>query len=82
MAKEGSGEGAKDLAFSRRRWWVGGLFFTVLLFESIKVTREQNKGIRDAGSTADFRILFEIFETLKIFFFVETFNFLKFLIFL
>ena len=22
-----------------------------------------NKGIRDAGSTADFRILFEIFET-------------------
>ena len=40
------------------------------------------KGIRDAGSTADFRILFEIFETLEIFDFFETFNFfLKFLIF-
>ena len=26
-----------------------------------------NKGIRDAGSTADFRILFEIFEILEIF---------------
>ena len=25
-----------------------------------------NKGIRDAGSTADFRILFEIFEILEI----------------
>ena len=25
------------------------------------------KGIRDAGSTADFRILFEIFEILEIF---------------
>ena len=25
----------------------------------------KNKGIRDAGSTADFRILFEIFEILE-----------------
>ena len=24
---------------------------------------DDNKGIRDAGSTADYRILFEIFET-------------------
>ena len=39
------------------------------------------KGIRDAGSTADFRILFEIFEILEIFDFFETFNFFKFLIF-
>ena len=31
------------------------------------------KGIRDAGSTADFRILFEIFEILEIFDFFETF---------
>ena len=31
-----------------------------------------NKGIRDAGSTADFRILFEIFEILEIFDFFET----------
>ena len=37
-----------------------------------------NKGIRDAGSTADFRILFEIFETLEIFDFFETFKFLEF----
>ena len=41
-----------------------------------------NKGIRDAGSTADFRILFEIFETLEIFDFFETFKFFKFLNFL
>ena len=34
-----------------------------------------NKGIRDAGSTADFKILFEIFETLEIFDFFKTFNF-------
>ena len=40
-----------------------------------------NKGIRDAGSTADFRILFEIFEILEKFDFFETLNFLIFLIF-
>ena len=34
-----------------------------------------NKGIRDAGSTANFRILFEIFEILEILIFFETFNF-------
>ena len=33
-----------------------------------------NKGIRDAGITADFRILFEIFEILEIFDFFETFK--------
>ena len=31
-----------------------------------KNTVFKNKGIRDAGSTADFRILFEIFEILEI----------------
>ena len=35
----------------------------------------QNKGARDAGSTADFRILFKIFETLEILYFFETLNF-------
>ena len=35
------------------------------------------KGIRDAGSTADFRILFEIFEILEKFDFFETFKFLN-----
>ena len=35
----------------------------------------ENKGIRDAGSTADFRILFEIFEILEVFDFFKTFNF-------
>ena len=34
-----------------------------------------NKGIRDAGSTADFRILFEIFEILEIFDFFLNFEF-------
>ena len=34
------------------------------LFEKIL---RRNKGIRDAGSTVDFRILFEIFEILEIF---------------
>ena len=33
----------------------------------------KNKGIRDAGSTADFRILFKNFEILEIFDFFETF---------
>ena len=37
-----------------------------------------NKGIRDAGSTADFRILFEIFESLEIFDFFETFKIFEF----
>ena len=32
--------------------------------------KKGNKGIRDAGSTADFRILFEIFEILEKFDFV------------
>ena len=36
-----------------------------------------NKGIRDAGSTADFRILFEIFEILEILDFFETFKFFE-----
>ena len=40
---------------------------------------EDNKGIRDAGSTADFRILFEIFETLEISNFFETFKFFEIL---
>ena len=46
---------------------------------AVKVSREsaeirRNKGIKDAGSTADFRILFEIFEILEIFdLFFETF---------
>ena len=35
----------------------------------------RKKGIRDAGSTADFRILFKIFEILEIFDFFETFKF-------
>ena len=37
-----------------------------------------NKGIRNAGSTADFRILFEIFKILEIFDFFETLIFLYF----
>jgi len=41
-----------------------------------------NKGIRDAGSTADFRILFEIFEILEILIFLKLLNFLIFLNFL
>jgi len=36
---------------------------------------KKNKGIRDAGGTADFRILFEIFEILEIFDFLKSFNF-------
>ena len=32
-----------------------------------KGVSDNKKGIRDAGSTADFRILFEIFEILEIF---------------
>ena len=35
------------------------------------------KGIRDAGSTADFRILFEIFEILEKNDFFETFKFFE-----
>ena len=37
----------------------------------------QIKGIRDAGSTADFRILFEIFEILEIIDFSETLKFFE-----
>ena len=36
--------------------------------------QEIKKGIRDAGSTADFRILLEIFEILEILDFFETFK--------
>ena len=39
------------------------------------VCKIYNKGIRDAGSTGDFRILVEIFKVLEIFDFFETFNF-------
>ena len=49
---------------------------------TLKLNNNNNKGIRDAGSTADFRILFENFETLEIFDFFETFKFLNFLIYL
>ena len=38
---------------------------------------ETNKGIRDAGSTADFRILFEIFEILEIFDFLKLLSFFE-----
>ena len=46
---------------------------------------DRNKGIRDAGSTADYRILFEIFEILEIFDFslsklLKILKFLKYLI--
>ena len=44
---------------------------------SVLVTKKmivlKYKGIRDAGSTADFRILFEIFEILEIFDFFGNF---------
>ena len=47
---------------------------------AVEVSREsaeirRNKGIKDAGSTVDFRILFEIFEILEKFDFFETFKF-------
>ena len=41
----------------------------------LTIQQLSNKGIGDAGSTADFRILFEIFEILEILIFFETFNF-------
>ena len=49
--------------------------FTLPRFDryvSTNLNGEENKGIRDAGSTADFRILFEVFEILEILIFFET----------
>ena len=47
-----------------------------VVFEGCKPhVLKTNKGIRDADGTADFRILFEIFEILEKFDFFETFKF-------
>ena len=34
-------------------------------FLKVKLDNDDNKGIRDAGSTADFRLLFKLFEILE-----------------
>ena len=49
----------------------------IINFGTLPMIVLKYKGIGGAGSTADFRILFEIFETLKIFDFFETFKFYK-----
>ena len=60
----------KEFDILKAAWWVY-LFKKSAFSKSIK-------GIRDAGSTADFGTLFEIFEILEIFYFFETFKFFNF----
>jgi len=59
--------------------WISWKCFVYLgrLFIFVVCEFWDNKGIRDAGSTADFRILFEIFEILEILDFFETLKFLE-----
>ena len=45
-------------------WWYLDM---MRWYESDHMRRQSNKGIRDAGSTADFRILFEILEIFDFF---------------